>query len=239
MNRGVPLLIALCVLALAPTAARADVGPPAGKKLVPVTTIVEATEMVTDYAFFEVSYSSTPGPPPHGGSSRSVTLHFFAAGTTIKATGARRSGGSLYAVPRTVAERFPAWSEFVAEAANRKPPAHATLSTSDTQWFALAQSVLDGEVAGGIAIPFGTTEELPVSDPREAITVNYRITRGSAGLAFVRPGERRLLSFAGVDDPPAEVRAPFPWKWVAAGGAGFAAILLGGLWLVLRIRKAA
>src|SRR3954463_13321328 len=102
------VLFALCIL----TCARADVGPPPGKTVVPVTTVIEAIEGYPDYAFFEVSWSSRPGPPPHGGTSRSVTLHFFAKDTSIKATGERRSGGTMYGVPRSVAEKIPGWKGF-------------------------------------------------------------------------------------------------------------------------------
>lgn len=232
-----PTLLLVALLAVAP--ARADVGPPAGKKLVPVTTIVEVSDAITDYAFFEIAYSSTPGPPPHGGSSRTVTLHYFVPGTTIRATGARHRGGRLYAVPLSVAEQFATWIDFATAAARRVPPQHVTLATSDDRWFVVAQSVHSGEAPGGVSIPFGTTQELPTSDPRDTITVNYRLSRGSAGIAFVREGEpdpNRRLGFP----PDAAAQAPrsdppFPWRWVV----GFVAILLGGLCLVLRSRKAA
>ena len=59
------LLFALCAASLV----RADIGAPEGKKSIPVTTIVEVPEDIPDYAFFETSFSSSPGPPPGGSSA--------------------------------------------------------------------------------------------------------------------------------------------------------------------------
>jgi hypothetical protein len=42
----------------------------AGKKFVPVAAVVEVPDSFPDRAFFELSWSSAPGPPPHGDSSR-------------------------------------------------------------------------------------------------------------------------------------------------------------------------
>lgn len=225
MKRVTALLIALCV----PASARADLGPPEGLREVPVTTTVEATEAFSDYAFFEISYSSRPGPPPFGGSSRSVTLHFFAPGTSIKATGERRSGGTLYAVPRDAAARIPGWEGHAADAAKHNPPKHSTVSTSDEKWFELAQAVNQGEVPGASSVGFGTTQELPLTDPRDAIAVSYRIARTPTGVEFLRPGETESAT----GDSP-DARRPFPWQWVAAGGAAFGALVLGGVWLARR-----
>src|SRR5215210_1307740 len=101
MKRVATLLFALCLLS-AGSAARADIGPPAGKKIVPVTTVVEAGPDLDDYAFFETSWSSSPGPKGH--SSSDVTLPFFVPGTKVERTGDRRTGGTLYGVPRAKAE---------------------------------------------------------------------------------------------------------------------------------------
>src|SRR5215471_6023594 len=172
MKRVAALLFALCAASLA----RADLGPPAGKKIVPVTTTVEATEAFPDYAFFAVSHSSTPGPPPYGGSSTSTTYHFFVPGTIIKATGDRRSGGGLYAVPKAVVEKDVGWKLHADESAKQSPPKHRSISTSD-DWSALGRSVSKGEVPGGVWVRFGSSEQVPTSDPRTEITENYRIVR--------------------------------------------------------------
>jgi hypothetical protein len=233
MKRVAVLLFALGVVSLA----RADIGPPAGKKSVPVTTVVEAPEDLSDYAFFAVSYSSSPGPPPHGGTSVSVTLHFFVQGTTIKATGDRRSGGNLYAVPKTVVEKNIHWKGFAADFAKQNPPKQMSISTSDDSWAKLGQAVKKGEVPGAISIRFGGGEEIPTNDERTAVTETYRIVRTPAGVAFVKPDEPAPTGGRSEGDPSL-TPGTFPWKWLVAGGAVFAAILLGGLWLVVRGRKA-
>lgn len=220
------------------TLARGDIGPPVGKKSVPVTTTVEATEDFPDYAFFETAYSSTPGPPPHGGNSSSVTLHFFVPGATIKRTGDRRSGGGLYAIPRTEAEKVAGWKGYAADAAKNYPQKHGTIPLPDTQlWFALGRSVSNREVPGAVSIRFGGSENLPINDERTAIAETYRIVRTPAGVAFVKPGEEAPAPRAVEGDPILDGR-PFPWKWAVAGGAVFAAILLTGLWLVMRGKRA-
>lgn len=221
------ILFALGAVSLA----RADVGPPPGTKAVPVTTIVEATEDFPDYAFIETSFSSRPGPPPHGGSSRSISFHFFLPGTTIKASGDWRSGGRLFAVPRSVMEKYSSWKDYV-DAAKHNPGTHARISASD-DWFDLTRSVSKGEVPGATSIRFGGHEALPVADARTAITETYRIVRTPAGVAFVKPEDVGRTE----GDPTLEQTATSPWMWVVAGGAAFGSILLGGLWLVLRSRR--
>ena len=231
MKRAATLLFVLGTVALA----RADVGPPAGKKSVPVTTVIRPAESYPDYAFFAVSYSSTPGPPPHGGTSVSVMLHFFVQGTTIKATGDRRSGGTLYAVPRAVAERNIHWKGFAADFAKQNPPKHMSIGTSDESCPALGRSVKKGEVPGATSIRFGGSEDVPTSDERTAIIEDYDIRRTTVGVAFATGYDAAHVGGAGEDDPPLE-RSPPLWRWIA-GGAMFAAILLGGLWLARRSRK--
>jgi len=238
MNRT--SLALLVVLLVALSTARADLGPPDGKKWVPVTTVVEATDSFPDYAFFETSWSSTPGQPPPGdkspsGTSRSVTLHFFVSGSSIEGTGARRSGSALYGVPASEAEKMPGWKEFAAEAAKKTPPASSTGSTSDEEkWFELARRVNAGKVPGAISIPLRKIEELPATDARNALTVQYRIARTPAGVAFVKSGEPEPTGDPGNSEPESRI----PWRWVAAGGGAFAALVLGVLWLVLRQRRA-
>jgi hypothetical protein len=72
MKRAALLLALLLALLVAVSTARADVAPPVGKgkKLVPVAAVVEVPDSFPDCAFFELSWSSAPGPPPHGDSSR-------------------------------------------------------------------------------------------------------------------------------------------------------------------------
>ncbi|MCI0700489.1 MAG: hypothetical protein L0241_05350 [Planctomycetia bacterium] len=229
------LPLALLVLLVAFATARADIGPPPGKKIIPVTTVVEVTDSFPDYAFFEISWSSTPGPPPHGGASRSVTLHFFVPGSSIKDTGARRSGSRLYAVPTSVAEKL-GWKGFAADAAKNSPTAHSTVSAGDEQWFELARSINAGEVPGAIAIPFGTTEEAPTNDTRTAITVEYRVVRTPAGVEFVRPDELTPTGTCGerAEGGNTESESTIPWRWIVAGGAASAALVLGGVWFARR-----
>lgn len=220
MKRVAALLFALGIATLV----RADVGPPPGKKDVLVTTIVEATEAFPDYAFFEVSFSSRPGPPPHGGSSTSTTYHFFVPGTTIKATGDRRHGGGLYAVPKAVVEKNAGWKLFAGEATKQSPPKHLSISTfADVS--ALRHSVIKGEVPGGTSIRFGGSEQLPTSDPRTAISETYQIVRTSTGVAFVRPSDTpRVDGDRGNDGSESAIS----WRWVVVGGVGSLALLLGG-----------
>src|SRR5579883_335834 len=110
MNRFVVLSIALCTGA----AARADIGPPPGKKLVPVTTVVETVEDYPDYAFFEIRYHSSPGPPPHG--DRPGRSHF---------TSLRRALRSRRPALRAVGElcmRFPVPPQSAFPAGTTSPP---------------------------------------------------------------------------------------------------------------------
>jgi hypothetical protein len=218
-------LVALFAFA-APLAA--DVGPPPGKKLVPVTTIVEVTEELPDFVFFTVStstyYGAPPGPPgkddkgdkrDKGGwqTDTSVSVVTIAPGRPAKDTGARRSGSSLYAVPKAVADR-------------------------NGDFAKLAQEIRANKVPGAARIGFGTTQELPVSDSRTALTVHYYAARTpEGGIAFTPldgPGERRRLADGGmVDDDD----GTFPLGWVVAGGAGALALILAGLWLISRSRR--
>jgi hypothetical protein len=223
-----PLLFILC----AAPHALADVGPPAGKKSVPVTTVIEVADDFPDYAFFEVSYSSTPGPPPHGGTSVSPTLHFVVPGTTLKATGDRRSGGSLYAVPRAVAEANPHWRGFRRDFETQVPPKHLAISSSDGAWVRLAQSVKKGEVPGGLSIRFGGSEDLPTGDPRAEITETYRLARTPTGVAFIRPDGAE----AGIDGGKCGNRGRSA-SLLAAGVAFSLALLLGGAWVAWRISR--
>ncbi|MBM3982871.1 MAG: hypothetical protein FJ304_21895 [Planctomycetes bacterium] len=230
------VLLACCLVSLA----RADVGPPPGKKVVPVTTTVEVADDFPDFAFFATSFSSTPGPPPHGGSSRGVTLHFFVPGTTIKWSGDRRSGGRLYAVPRAEAERVPGWKQDAEQYAKQNPRKHATISTSDESWFALARAVTEGKVPSAVSVRFGGSEELAVSDARTAITEKVRVVRTPSGVAFVNPDDASPAARPREGDPalgPGPAEPSFPWKWVVAGGAATLGLLLGGVWLILRSRK--
>jgi hypothetical protein len=235
MKRVAALLFALCAASLA----HADIGPPAGKKGIPVTTIIEVTEDFPDYAFFETSYSSTPGPPPHGGSSSSVTFHFFVPGTTMKRTGDRRSGGGLYAMPRAEAEKIPGWKGYAADAAKHQPNKHATIGTSETQqWFAIGRSIKNGEIPGAITTRFGGSENVPTDDPRTSITETFRVVRTPGGVAFVNPDDPAAKPDKHrVDgDVPAstESESSIPWKWIVVGAVGSFGLILGGVWLVMR-----
>lgn len=221
-----PLLFALCAASLA----QADIGPPAGKKSVPVTTVVEVADDFPDYAFFEVSYSSRPGPPPVGGTSVSATLHFFVPGTTVKATGDRRSGGSLYAVPRAVAEQNPHWKGFLKDFEKQTPPKQLSISASDEAWVQLARSVKKGEVRGALSIRFGGSEDVPTGDPRTEITETYRLARTPAGIAFVSPNGAEAGSDGGKCGNQGR-----PASLLAAGAAFSLALLLGGAWIAWRV----
>lgn len=234
MKRVAALLFALC----AATLARADIGPPAGKKTIPVTTVVEVTEDFPDFAFFAVSYSSSPGPPPSGGYSASPTLHFFVPGTTIKWTGDRRSGGSLYAIPRAEAEKNLFWKGHLKDFEKQNPRKHLSIGTSDEAWIERGQAVKKGEIPGAVSVRFGGREDVPTSDPRNAITETYRVVRTPGGVAFVKPeepplrptGEPGERGECGNSGPEPSI----PWKWIVVGGLGSFGIVLGGVWLVLR-----
>lgn len=223
MNRLVVLFAALCTGAVA----RADVTPPAGKKIVPVTTVVETAEDCPDYAFFEVSYSALPGGAPQGGRARTVTLHFFAPGTSIQATGTAHSGGVLYAIPRSNAERISGWQDFAVRTAKQIPMKHLAVPISDERWAVLAQAVNQGEVPGSSWLPFGTTAELPTNDPRETITVTYRIARTSAGIEFLHPDEMPQ-ELRRVKHRDIEWEDELSWRWVVVGGLVAIALLLAG-----------
>jgi hypothetical protein len=231
MKRVAALLFALCATSFA----RADVGPPPGKKVVPVTTVVEVTEDFPDFAFFAVTFSSTPGPPPYGGSSSSPTLHFFVPGTTIKWTGGRRSGGGLYAIPRAEAEKDLYWKGYLKRFEEQNPRKHTSIGTSDEVWVARAGAVAKGEIPGAVSTRFGGSEQLPVSDPREAITETFRVVRTPAGVAFVKPDAPPQDGRA-EGDPALDPPAAFPWKWVAVGALASVGVILGGVWLIVRNR---
>jgi hypothetical protein len=205
-------------------------------KVVPVTTVVDTAEDFPDYAFFEVSYSTRPGPPPHGGTSQSTTLHFFIPNSVIKASGSRRAGGALYAVPRAVAEKMPGWKDLAADAAKQSPPKHVSIPTGEEAWLQLARSVVKGEVPGATAIRFGGSAQVPESDSRNVIVETYRITRTAGGVAFVAPATGGLdqRGDCGNSDSGAVsvLGSSLPWRWVAAGGMGALALVLGGVWLV-------
>jgi hypothetical protein len=223
-----PLLFTLC----AASVALADAGPPAGKKSVPVTTVVGVAEDFPDYAFFEVSYSSRPGPP-HGGTSVSTTLHFVVPGTTLQATGDRRSGGTLYAVPRAVVESAAQWKDFLAAFEKQPAPKHLAITTSDATWVQLAQAVRKGEIPGAASIRFGGSDDLPADDPRTEVTERYRVARTAEGVAFVREDRAEPAEQGG----PRRLEKVALWRWVAAGIATAVALGLAGVLIASRASR--
>jgi hypothetical protein len=180
-------------------------------------TIVKPDEDFPDYVFFD-GYGSDAER------SWSVTIHFFAPGTTVRRVASRtaRCEGMLYGVPRAEADNLPGWKE-AAEAAKLNPHKYLTVSVSGEEWLALGEAVRRGKIPGGISIPFGNWVRLLKSDERELVTQTYRIVRTPAGVAFVE-----------VESDTTGPRKNTRWGWIAVGGVGSAATLLGGLWLVRR-----
>ena len=221
MNRP---FAALAVALFASALARADVAPPAGKKRVPVTTVVEVTEAFPDYVFVEAGSSTYYGsPPPTKDGSPSeppgwrtdswANRVHLAPGQPASRTGGFRDGATLYAIPKAAAD---------AEGDANK----------------LTRAVRENAIPGAAWVSFGSTRELPVADPRNAVTIQYRVARTPAGITFV---DADAPTGDGPNDEPAvEVAGrAVPWRWVAAGGASSLAVVLAGVWVVWRIRKAA
>ncbi len=225
------LFAVLVVALLAVAFARADVAPPPGKKVIPVTTVVEATESFPDYAFFESgsrTYYGSPapptkeGPPPEPPGWRTdswATRVDVSPGQRVSRTGGRRDGATLFAIPKAAAAARPDANELLRAARANKVP-------------------------GSAFIPFGVTREIPTSDPRTEITVRYRVARTPAGVAFVDaddavpPGDVLKCGNDGPEESTYEVAGrAVPWRWVAAGGASSLALVLAGVWFVLRSRK--
>src|SRR5262245_43950313 len=123
MKRVAALLLAVCVVSLAraetvPPGGRADPGPRPGDRLPPpkegatvrVTTVVDALEDFSDYAFFEV-YESDP-VPPRNQPVRSVTMHYIPAASGAYSQPVPIGSSTFYGVPKAEAERIPGWRAF-------------------------------------------------------------------------------------------------------------------------------
>jgi hypothetical protein len=204
----------------------ADVGPPPGKKLVPVTTVVEVTEELPDFVFFTLSSTTHYAPPrppdkddkdgksDEGGwrTDTSVSVVTIAPGRPAKNTGARRSGSTLYAVPKAVADKSGDFAK-------------------------LAQDIHANKVPGAAHVIFGTTHELPVSDSRTELTVRYRAERTPEGGIAFTPLDDTPGRLAGTAEGMADDDGAFPLSWVVAGSAAALALVLAGLWLVSRARR--
>jgi hypothetical protein len=103
---------------------------------------------------------------------------------------------------------------------------------------ALIRAAGSRRIAGVSWIAFGAETVIPVTDPRDEITVRYRVERAShGGVVFV--SQQDITATRPADDPdsqPHDGRETNALGWVAAGIAGAAGVALAGLWLVRRRR---
>lgn len=98
----------------------------------------------------------------------------------------------------------------------------------------LARAIKNGGVPGGVSTRFGGSEDVPASDPRTSITETVRVTRTPGGLAFVveEPGSQTSeAGEAGASEPKRSIH----WKWIVVGAVGLFGLILGGIWLVMRL----
>ena len=203
-------------------AARADVAPPAGTKLVPVTGVVEASEPFDDYRFFLADNRTYHGRPRAGikdtdqsdrwRSDRIVTETVLGPGSPVRGSGARREYTVLYAIPRSVL------------APDR--PVEDVISDVDR-----------GKVSGAFAATIGGVDTLPEADPRGTVVRRYELRRAAAG------GGLELARLDG-DDLGADAVDPrvrdeeSMVRWAVAGVAAAVAMCGFGLWFLGRRRRA-
>jgi hypothetical protein len=129
----------------------------------------------------------------------------------------------------------------------------------EEEWLGLARKVKAGEVPGGISVPFATTEKRLVTDGRGSVLIHQRTTRTPAGVAFVKVelpategrGERgecgnsdergnngpKNSESENSESERSGLPAPVVWVLIAVGGAGGLGVLLGVMWLALRLSR--
>lgn len=217
-------LIGVLVALAGSAAARADVAPPPGTKRVPVTTVVEAAEEFPDVVFLASSSSTDFEPPSPDGKAggwqvrHSVSAVSLRPGQPARNTGGRRSGSILYAIPKAAADKTPDRDQ-------------------------LLKDVAAGKVPGAAHVAFGSVAELPAADRRAELTVRYRVERTAGGVQFTRLDRTDAPAAAGEPEGPSSVPAPLSgsssWRWIVAGAAAAAALILGGLWAEGRVRRRA
>jgi hypothetical protein len=220
---------------------------------VPVIAVVDALEEFPDYAFFEVWESGPEAAHP----DRRVTLHFLAAGSAVYSAPITSGSSTFYGVPRAVAERVPGWRAFVDAAALNRPPKHESQTTTEEEWVVIARKVKTGEVPGAISIPFATTEKRLVTDGGGTFLIHQRTTRTPAGVSFVKVehpatdgsgvrgdcgnsdenGNNGPRESEGAGSERSKWPAPVVWALVGLGATGGLALLLGGVWLALRLSR--
>lgn len=210
----------LLLCALVGGVAVADVGPPPGTKLVPVTGIVETNEPLTDYEFFLVDSSTYHGAPrpgvdakdqePKWRSDTTVSTTTISPGNPIRATGGRRQFIVLYAVPRKLIEAGQAPGQIVA-------------------------AVDQGKVAGAIRQQIGSSTTIPVSDPRAEVEVRYRLKRNADGTLALTSEDTGDTdeNRAGEDSSAFNART---LVWIVTSLAVTAAIVTLGFWWLRRSR---
>lgn len=241
-------LFVLLILCAAGAARAGD--PPPGAKRVPVTTVVDALDDVSDFALFEVLVTGVPELRLDVCPVQVCALHYFAPGGVAELPGARCRSRTLYAVPLAATARVPGWKEFAAEAA-RGPAKHADRPAPDELWLALAEAVDNGEAPGAATLGLTLSTDIPADDSRNSVTVHVRITRTPGGVAFVTmpaPAPRDVPDKCGNDGPACGntgtperplAAALRPWVWPAALAAVLTlATALAGVWLVWRASRA-
>jgi hypothetical protein len=217
--------IALVGLFATAALAAGDAAPPPGRKLVPVTSIVEAAEAFPDYVFFTLSTTTHFAPPGkddkdgkiNGGDWRtdvSTTIVTLAPDKPVQETGSRRSGSTLFAVPKAVADK-----------------------RDDLR--KLAEDVGANTVPGSAFVILGWTRELAATDSRDVFTARFRAERRPDGIDFVAltDADGRLVgTVEGGDEPSKATSIPV---WIIAGVLSAVGIVLAALWIASRGRRIA
>ena len=107
-------VFAVAAVAVAATAAVADLGPPPGSKYVPVATTVKLEKSFPDHTFYVVGFG--PGSAP-------ITKVELDPMKATKVDAKSRYGGSLYAVPNAVVKEYKTEKELGDALRKEKPPA--------------------------------------------------------------------------------------------------------------------
>jgi len=169
-------LLTVAVSALTASLAVADLGPPPGKKYVPVTTTVKLEKSFPEHTFYVMGFG--PGAAP-------LTQVELDPTKATKVDAKSRYGGSLFAVPNDVVKSFNTEKELAEALRKEKPPAgvstmsldnRMTLKVSDNR--AAVDRVLvisTGDAKTGLKIAEETAEKKDPEEPEPTAATGRRL----------------------------------------------------------------
>ncbi|MBV9215516.1 MAG: hypothetical protein JO053_05010 [Acidobacteria bacterium] len=194
------LLLAALIL-LAAWAAYADVAPPDGYVRVSRSIILHTDEDLSDYRFFLVSGNLVKEVVPVKG--QEVTLSSLGGG-------ARYSGGTLYAIPKANATKYP-----------------PTLDRDQME--ELSSMLFDKKIKGATELlREGFSAEVKKEDEKTVRNAEYRLSKAADGIKAEKLPSPGQQSNPAVSDPVKSQTSALPL--VASGLLVAGAVLGAGVW---------